>query len=149
MSQWTHVNALVRIEGVDFSGGDRPPLDFKKILEEHFKQPPEGSEGPLHINIFPTDESGSRSVPAGGWEVSSYRWGVAVTGDLRDYGEYKRHVTAIVDWFNYAFKGLMIREAIVKISVEGKPTYIYVDKHWMMKPSRLRLVSTLPYSDKD
>jgi len=123
MSQWTHVNGSIRIDGIP---GIDDKVDIKSIREIlgvtcRWNSPdkrwkdcnvPRGSEGSIQYQI----------IPAGGGFVL---WTVAIWGDLRDFG--KEDVKKIRKWFKKVTEqsGLDIRSAILEVNVEyGKTTIL-------------------------
>ena len=126
MSQWTHVNCSIRVDIFPFIG-----KDDTKIIKERLGTPalfdspekdwkncklPKGSEGSLQyfINENPHFLDG---------KTNGQRFDViTIFGDLRDYDDEK----AIGIWFKNLIQGMMIRQAICEIEVEGNPTVIYL-----------------------
>jgi hypothetical protein len=115
MSQWTHINGTIRI---DHFRDLEPELDFNKVIGRTcaFADPekiwnactvPCGSEGSLQYIAWVNPEKNSMAA-----------YTVTIFGDLRDYD----NVPEIVAWFDKITTGkdLMIRSAILEISVEGK-----------------------------
>jgi hypothetical protein len=128
MSQWTHVNGIVRIEKHIFEPGvhDKVGID----IQNAFYPPIEGSEGPLLVNVIKGEEYGSSNCgPNHTFITTDWRWILTVTGCLRDYGRYIKDHHAIVKWFNRGFKELSVREAIVQIHIDYKGKYVYRDRY--------------------
>jgi hypothetical protein len=127
MSQWTHVNGIIRCEKHVFTpeAHDKVGIDIGNC----FYPPPEGgSEGPLDVHVTRGEKCGSSNCgPNHTFVDTDWRWIVTVTGDLRDYGRYKKDLNDLVKWFNKSFNELWIREAIVCITVEYDHKYIYGD----------------------
>ena len=112
MSQWTHVAAIVRIDGI----GTRPT---KRALEKIFGKElrydddgdlwdeadehperflPFGSEGSLHMSVW--RDADKHVVP--GTTVSFF-------GDLRDYD----NPAEIISWFQTALQEVWVRQATI------------------------------------
>ena len=109
MSQWTHVCGCIRIDalrGMGLSNSTRHEIQIQ--ADEGL---PSGSEGPLEIFIH---ENGNIHAVAA--------FAVMVIGDLRDFGA--DDVPRIHEWFeNFTSNfGLMIRQAIIEVEVEGGET---------------------------
>jgi hypothetical protein len=122
MSQWTHVNGCIRIDGIPCIDENVSREGIQKILGNacDYNSPEEawnicnvpcGSEGSIQYAL----------VEAGGGLVL---WTVPVWGDLRNFGA--GDVQEIKDWFDKVTKksGLSIRSAILEIDVEYGETII-------------------------
>ena len=122
MSQWTHVSGAIRIDHSWFKKPREMGLLYRKVIQKAFKNIPEGSEGPLQVNILPTDEAGSCNIGKGGeFVTTSYRWVVTITGDLRDY----TNVLDIYEWIDNSVKNLDVRQGIVIIEHERQKIIIW------------------------
>ncbi len=129
MSQWTHVNGSIRIDGLPMiPGADEESIRVLMGRMVFFNDPkkkwdrcsvPCGSEGSL------------RYVPikAGDGIVL---WTVVIWGDLRDYDnvkEIKEWFTGIVDSLHPGHgRGIFVRSAILEIEVEYRGTVVLVYK---------------------
>lgn len=115
MSTWTHVNGIIRVDGVPQLMTNCTKENLEKILGPTVNYDsdekvwddcklPCGSEGSLQYEI----------IKAGDGLVL---WTIPVWGDLRDYD----NVNEIKEWFNVITQesDLMIRSAIIEICVEG------------------------------
>lgn len=117
MSQWTHVNASIRFDGLLGMG-----LPSEKELGKMCKWEDEddshwdnsnlpcGSEGSIEYTIVKT-----------GGENSLACMVVVFTGDLRDYD----NVQEILDYFNKITNGKMIRSGILEINVAPQEVKVY------------------------
>lgn len=116
MSQWTHINAVIRFDALRMIlGEDKPDLgntfNYESSDEECEKvSVPYGSEGSLQHQLW---ENPSRSAMAA---YTAMFW-----GDLRDYS----NLDEILSYFNKLTTGKLIRSGILEIDVEGSPTKIY------------------------
>jgi len=132
MSQWTHVNGLIRIDGIpgmnikpDFGKmctsdmlDDMSYDEWGQVYEEC--DVPCGTEGSLHYKVH---EVGSGMV-----------WcNVSIWGDLRDYGS--EGIDKIVQWIKERTYEQMIRQASIMIEVEdGRCVHMFFDRNvddWM------------------
>lgn len=114
MSQWTHINGCIRIDGIP-AIEDISKADVKKVFgntcdydspdsQWHLCNVPCGSEGSLQYEILQVGDG-------------MVLYTVPIWGDLRDYDD----VEAIKKWFDkITSSGLMIRSAVLQIHVEGK-----------------------------
>jgi len=102
MSQWTHVNAHIRIDGIE---GVHKGFN----LDENI---PCGSEGSLQYKI---DKVGTGLV----------LYNVAIWGDLRDYNNKQE----IIEYLVKNFENEMIRSGIAEIEVERDKIYFYTFKY--------------------
>lgn len=123
MSQWTHINGSIRIDGIPEIDNKVDIKSIREILgvtcrwnssDKRWKDcnVPHGSEGSIQYQI----------IPAGDGLVL---WTVAIWGDLRDFG--KEDVKKIRKWFKKVTEqsGLDIRSAILEVNVEyGKTTIL-------------------------
>lgn len=105
MSQWTHVNGSIRVDGIP-GMMQKPNLGIIKTWEDgNFDDAtvPCGSEGSLQYRIY---EVGNGLV-----------WlNIQIWGDLRDYD----NTPEIIKWINKSFKGYIIRSGIIEIDIEFK-----------------------------
>ena len=98
MSQWTHVNAIIRFDGLS---GMVPPPQIRDDV-------PTGSEGPLNVSLEEVGDGMLRFVGT--------FW-----GDLRDYSD----VDEIVRYFTKMTEPpQMIRSGILEIAVEYGRTIV-------------------------
>ncbi len=117
MSQWTHVNAAIRFDGL--LGMGIPTIkDLGKICRwedsdtSHWTNPelPCGSEGSIEYSIVKTGSENSLACMA-----------VIFTGDLRDYDD----ADEILEYFKRITNGKMVRSGILEIEIEYKGGIIY------------------------
>lgn len=122
MSQWTHVNASIRFDGI--TSIDDTIISEKDlgIIEtwENDKETdfiPCGSEGSIEYKIIETGSENSLACRA-----------VIFTGDLRDYD----NVDEIIEYFYKITKDKMIRSGILEIWVEGQEPIVFrfANKRW-------------------
>lgn len=120
MSEWTHINGIIRFDGVVFDENSSELLHKLEGILGHtcrYDSPKEdwdactvpcGSEGSLQYLIHEY----ATGLP---WCV------VAIWGDLRDYS----NVQEITDWFNKVCKEwVCVRQGIIEIEVEGKESVV-------------------------
>jgi len=109
MSQWTHINAVVRFDCMSILGMRMPDL---------ISTVPEGSEGPMHVQMWQNPNPNSMA-----------QYTVMFWGDLRDYDDVKE----ILAYFDSIVKGQMIRSGLLEIDVEGSAalTYRIKEKEWV------------------
>ena len=113
MSQWTHVNASIRFDGILDS---RLPTEEQlgEIIqfedEDYNTILPCGSEGSIEYAIYRNPRGSSLAAMVVTW------W-----GDLRDYND----VDEIMNYFNKIIVGRSIRSGIIEIDVEYGFTYVY------------------------
>ena len=125
MSQWTHVNASFRVNGVKYLTNKeiekvigKPYLledDYDDFFDDNdnpkFKLLPRGSEGSLEYSVWNNPDDNCLALQT-----------VTVFGDLRDYSN--------VD----VCKSLDIRQAVIQIVVEyGKSVIIAYNGYNFMK----------------
>ena len=121
MSQWTHVNGCIRIDGIPCIE-DVSKKSIRKILgntcdfnssdsEWEACNVPRGSEGSIQYEL----------ISAGGGLVL---WTIPVWGDLRDFGTDDIHI--IKEWFDKIINksDLSIRSAILEIRIEYGETIV-------------------------
>jgi hypothetical protein len=122
MSQWTHVNGCIRIDGIPNIEDNVDIKSIREILgitcrynspDKRWKEcnVPCGSEASIQYKI----------ISAGHGLVL---WTVAVWGDLRDFGS--KDVKKIRKWFKKITEesGLSIRSAILEIRIEYGKTIV-------------------------
>lgn len=98
MSQWTHVNASIRFDGIQGSPMLPEESDFKIDL-------PMGSEGPLNYNIeINPDKSCMASISA------------VFYGDLRDFDS--EDAEGILPYFTKLCEGRFVRSGLIEIDIE-------------------------------
>lgn len=113
MSQWTHVNASIRIDGI--------PMLEEPITKEELG-PISTWENPCDTKI-PTGSEGSLEytiIKCGGENSLACRV-VCFYGDLRDYSDHEE----ILKYFKDIVKGKMVRSGILEIYVEYQDTLTY------------------------
>jgi len=134
MSQWTHVNGQIRIDGIpgmntkpSFGNmcthemiSEAPIEECEQIYKEC--DVPCGSEGSLYYSV---DVVGTGMV-----------WcNVSIWGDLRDYGSKEEDTERIIKWIKKRTEGHFIRQASIMIEVEGgRCAHMYFDRNvddWM------------------
>lgn len=132
MSQWTHINASIRFDGIIGFGTAEPDLGITCSYEDEEEQwnkcdVPCGSEGSMQYMVWKNPSQSSLAFRT-----------VVFWGDLRSYS----NVEEILTYFNRITEGQMIRSGILEIDVEFKDTlaYQYVNKVW-------ELINTRPYKD--
>lgn len=115
MSQWTHVQGIVRFDYLPKSMSPTPlGCNTKAAVEFVYlifaKNPPTGSEWPLEVNVIDTVRGPT----------------VVLTGDLRDFGEAPiNDLKGIVDWLNECLDKipkktlLLLRDGIVNCEIES------------------------------
>lgn len=117
MSQWTHINASIRFDGI-LGMGLPTEKELGRICRwededtSHWDNPdlPCGSEGSIEYTIVKTGSENSLACMA-----------VIFTGDLRDYD----NVDEILQYFDRITKGKMIRSGVLEIDVEFRQIYVY------------------------
>lgn len=113
MSQWSHVNAIIRFDSLMGIGA---PTESELGEISTWEHPvdgttlPCGSEGSLRYNIWRSPDTNS---------VASHT--VGFWGDLRSYSD----VDEILEYFTKITAGKMIRSGILEIDVEGERCSIY------------------------
>ena len=112
MSQWTHVNGIIRIDAIRMLRPKKPNIGIPSFWQDEHqaKDIPCGSEGSLNAELW-TNPSESA--------LSAYT--VSIFGDLRDYDDAE----AIVSYLNQITDGCMVRSGICEIDVEYKFIYLY------------------------
>lgn len=110
MSQWTHINAVIRFDSVAALGMNLP--DMSNV--------PSGSEGPMQLVIVKNPHDSSMA------SHTAMFW-----GDLRDYDNRDE----IADYFNSITENQMIRSGLLEIEVEGRPieTFRFNNDHGVNK----------------
>lgn len=127
MSNWTHVAAIFRVDGLcrdyNFTEMFGKELNWNDSMdkwieaEEHPEQfLPLGSEGSLNMSVWENPDSSC---------LAAYT--VSVFGDLRDHDS----IDEIINWFNEKCKGIWIRQAVITVENEMygmlTKTYRYED----------------------
>lgn len=103
MSQWTHVNGIVRIDAI------RPLMPLFNPMDGTLPTP-SGSEGELNVSVWENPEPSHMAA-----------FTVQVFGDLRDYDDHKE----VLEYFESITNGKMVRSGLLEITVEWDKTYIY------------------------
>lgn len=123
MSQWTHINAVIRFDAIRVMGQTLPDLGYTCSYESETEDwdkcnVPCGSEGSMQYQVW-EDKGGSGSIAA---------YTVMFWGDLRDYSDSN----AILHYFNKITKGQMIRSGLLEIDIEGSQPIIlrYNENEW-------------------
>ncbi len=101
MSQWTHVIATFRVQGIDHPMF--PQINWQNRMS---KNVPHGSEGPLQIVV---------NVSRGFGRVDTV---VTVWGDLRDYDDEAEIMTYFTSIIPTPQQGAFIGEGVVSIRIE-------------------------------
>lgn len=99
MSEWTHVNASIRIDSIRCLEGINIEKIYSVICNKHIF----GSEGGLECNIW--DNPNKNCIAAFTFNIF---------GDLRDYDDSEE----ILNWFSDICNKLFIRSAIIEIDME-------------------------------
>ena len=127
MSQWTHINAVIRFDVIRVLGMKMPDLgktlnyegdDDISDWEDEECTVPCGSEGSMRYQVW---ENPSPNSAAG---YTAMFW-----GDLRDYSDVEK----IFNYFVKITSGQMIRSGLLEIEVEGNDDiliYRYADDKW-------------------
>ena len=128
MSNWTHVAAIIRMDGiqdlVEFSQEDWDSIIGKEYqygadssVRQDFREHPEnylpgGSEGTLHKSIWVNPNKS---------HCDAYT--ISIFGDLRDHYD----IDTIIDWFNTLCDKLVIRQACITVTndIHGTKTVEY------------------------
>lgn len=136
MSQWTHVNASIRVDGIPSIQGELITPEelgqmclWKDENTSHWDNSiiPCGSEGSLNYQILKTGTENSLACRV-----------VVFTGDLRSYSDAEE----ILAYFEKITKGKMIRSGILEIDIEGQ--YVYTYRHdrekdkWVLSSTTLQ-----------
>ena len=119
MSQWTHVNAIFRLNSigrisdeqiiemfgkrVSYKGMSSIEYDENYKIKNKEKYLPIGSEGTLERSIWHSEDESSLASTT-----------VSIFGDLRDYGDFDE----IERWFNKCCNRCWIRQAVCQVCVE-------------------------------
>lgn len=128
MSNWTHVAAIVRIDGLVGLTG---PIDVIGIFgkeclfesdadtwKDAYRNPdrylPMGSEGSLQMSIWENSDTSSLAAVT-----------VSIFGDLRDHDDPQQ----IVDWFKRKVKGQLVRQAVITVENEKNGTVTWTYEH--------------------
>lgn len=121
MSQWTHVNIVIRLDGFNHHN---PAL--RAINAATCPPIPVGSEGPIKAGFHYTGDTGPG--------YSSINIGtVCIHGDLRDFGDAEVR-DEIVPWLEklpdlFWKRGYFFRDVIGHIDVELGPQYIVIEEY--------------------
>lgn len=121
MSNWTHVAAVVRIDGIELLGNRPDPYkifgkeclwdDICEVWEDADNYPedylPMGSEGSLQMSIWENPDKESLASTT-----------VTIFGDLRDHDDPQE----IVDWFKEKLKRVCVRQATITVKNERNGT---------------------------
>jgi len=131
MSQWTHVQGIVRFDTYRLSYAelklilrDRwgPTWTFDDPKNEPFCHAPAGSEGSIRYTIVRGGHCGSSTNPEKEFQGAD----IIVVGDLRDFDSPKR----IMDWIRNVTSGFSVeyhtRSGLVHIDVEGGEKEIWI-----------------------
>ena len=127
MSQWTHVNAIFRLDSfgrisdkkiievfgkqVDYDKMYSVEYDENYDVKDKAQYLPMGSEGTLKMSIWHNPDNHCLASTT-----------VSVFGDLRDYSDYNE----IKDWFNKCCNSFLIRQAICQVEVERCETKVFM-----------------------
>lgn len=115
MSVWTHVNGVIRFDGIAALGDSKPDCGNMAHFEDSEEvwdkcDIPCGSEGSLTINIWENPD-----------ETCLARWTVTIFGDLRDYDNDDE----IIEYFNRITKDNFIRDGLFSINGSTVNAYMY------------------------
>lgn len=129
MSQWTHVNAifrlnsigriddeeLIKIFGKSIGYWDMSKIEYDENWEviDKEKYLPMGSEGSLEMSIWHNPETSCIASTT-----------VSIFGDLRDYESFDE----IEEWFNRCCDKVALRQAVCQVNVEGYDTKVFYRK---------------------
>lgn len=127
MSQWTHVNASIRFDGLLGMGlptkaelGEVCRYEDEDISSWDDSILPCGSEGSIDYKIVRNPNTNSMAAMV-----------VVFFGDLRDYSDS----TGILEYFKRITEGKMIRSGILEIEVESSEPLLYrfdkEDREWV------------------
>ena len=112
MSQWTHVSASIRFDGI-MGIGLPTELDLGVICTfEDWNETdmPCGSEGGIEYTVIKNKDENSMAAMV-----------VVFYGDLRDYEDSKE----ILSYFEKITNGRMIRSGILEIEIEYQEKLVY------------------------
>lgn len=113
MSQWTHVNGIIRIDAIRTIGfGNKPNIGIPSQFDDDHQSRdiPTGSEGSLYAELWISPNNSS---------LATYT--VSIFGDLRDYN----YVEDIVKYLNQITHKQMVRSGVCEIHIERGFTYVY------------------------
>lgn len=121
MSQWTHVNAIFRIDSIGkISDEEIIEVFGKQVNYEDMatfeyeisdtKYLPMGSEGTLEMKVWHNPDNCCIASTT-----------VSVFGDLRDYGDFEE----IKTWFDDCCIAFNMRQAVCQVEVEGVGTRVF------------------------
>lgn len=124
MSQWTHVNAVIRFDGLS-TGFVKPPdlgftCTYESTADEWAKcNVPKGSKGSLQYHVWENPNENS---------MASHT--VMFWGDLRDYEDAEE----ILAYFKKITEGQLIRSGILEINIEFSDpmTYRFDTDKWVL-----------------
>jgi len=116
MSQWTHVNASIRFDGLEnqlpteetFGKVCRP--DDKNHAHWYSPDLPCGTEGSIDYSIIMNPRQTSIAYMI-----------VVFFGDLRDY----KDVDEVLEYFRKITRGSMVRSGVLEINVESRHKQVY------------------------
>lgn len=119
MSQWTHVNAIFRLDsfgkiedekitkvfGKQVSYNRMYTIEYDENYEVKNKEQylPMGSEGTLEMSVWHNPDKCCMASTT-----------VSVFGDLKDYGSFDE----IKEWFKKCCEHFMVRQAVCQVDVE-------------------------------
>ncbi len=120
MSQWTHVSAIIRFDGIKGTTPD-PILGHMVSFDDPTEawdtcDVPCGSEGSLQYILSDIREGIVRFTSDIGEGI--VRFTAAIWGDLRDYGD-ENDVAEIESYLTRIVDGHIIRSGIAEIRVDG------------------------------
>jgi hypothetical protein len=117
MSQWTHVNGSIRIDGLRMMGMPTPELGNRNLWDSEKETKwsfdvPGGSEGSLDYNFWVNPSASSMAA-----------FTLNIFGDLRDFGA--DGIDSIIEYLNKVTESsMMIRSGIVEIKIEYGDTIL-------------------------
>lgn len=120
MSYWTHVAAVVRVDGIQ-------KIDFEKVFgkELHFDSDMEmwddAEKYPENYLPFGSEGSLSMSVWENPLENHLAKYTVSIFGDLRDYFDYE----SIINWFKEKVDNCWVRQAVITVDIETETSYTW------------------------
>ena len=137
MSQWTHVNASIRYDGIPNLMGDPiteselgKPVTFFDDFDDCIL--PCGTEGSLEYEIIRTHKYSDGHIACRA---------VIFTGDLRDYEDDDE----ILQYFRRITEGKWIRSGLLEIDIEFRKVLVYRYSSVGEEGPGWRLVSEIPY----
>lgn len=137
MSQWTHVNAVIRWDGFSAMEDTFRPSLGKMYLPYDFDLYGDspGDTSLLFPNCAPDEDGFIPCGSEGSLKYFTYResgigmrlWVSMIWGDLRDYNDKE----AILEYFRKITEGRLIRSGILEINVEYQSTSVFrFDEGW-------------------